>query len=325
MPRDTGWNSIEGMPFKVSSVAAGGHAGGQRHHERGRRHQDRHRGQAIGRPSWSCAAPNFTANNPAGATIDVTTLCDIAHRIVAGLPAIGTWNAAGFYDCGDIALFRARDYYRSGEDCIIDVRLADGCGWTFAAIVNTFDVTLGINAAVANTMGGQIDGQIHFYKTPAAGSPRAWRGSRHRRIAARPATAAAGGRMSDRDIWNDRPVVFAEFSITDGKAVNEAFVPRRRGRLASCCSCCRCAMPTRAKPVFGSIDEVLAQPFRLRPQLAAPVDQGGLRQRLAGQRSRQPTGPGAMGTTPRRRPALPTNARARIPASTRSGAAQDRR
>jgi hypothetical protein len=112
---------------------------------------------------------NFTANQPAGATIDVTTLCDIAHRIVAGLPAIGTWNAAGFYDCGDQALARARDAYRSGEDVVIDVRLPDGCGWTFMAIVNTFDLTLGLNAAVANNIGGQIDGQVHFFKTPPVG------------------------------------------------------------------------------------------------------------------------------------------------------------
>jgi hypothetical protein len=30
-------------------------------------------------------------------------------------------------------------------------------------------VTLGINVAVANTVGGQIDGRVNFYKTPAPG------------------------------------------------------------------------------------------------------------------------------------------------------------
>jgi hypothetical protein len=110
---------------------------------------------------------NFTASQPAGATIDVTTMCDPAHRIIAGLPAIGTWTAAGFYDADDTALSRARDYYRSGEDCVIDVRLRDKTGWTFMGIVQTFDVALGINAAVANTVGGQIDGEVHFYKTVA--------------------------------------------------------------------------------------------------------------------------------------------------------------
>ena len=53
------------------------------------------------------------------------------------------------------------------EDCVIDVRLRDKTGWTFMGIVQTFDVSLGINAAVANTVGGQIDGEVHFYKTAA--------------------------------------------------------------------------------------------------------------------------------------------------------------
>ena len=66
---------------------------------------------------------------------------------------------------GALALSSGRDF----DVALIDVRLPDGCGWTFAAIVNTFDLTLGINAAVANTLGGQIDGQIHFYKTPPVG------------------------------------------------------------------------------------------------------------------------------------------------------------
>ena len=91
------------------------------------------------------------------------------HPMLTDVP-IGTWTAAGFYDCQDAALDRARECYRSGEEPVIDVRLPDGCGWTFMAIVNTFDVSLGVNAAVANNIGGQIDGQVHFYKTPPVGS-----------------------------------------------------------------------------------------------------------------------------------------------------------
>lgn len=168
VPQGTGWNTLDGMPFKVMASAAG--AVTLEDSDTSEEVADIAAEATLDQPSFLelCRA-NFTANNPAGATIDVTTLCDIAHRIVAGLPAIGTWNAAGFYDCNDAALFRARDAYRSGEDVVIDVRLPDGCGWTFAAIVNTFDLTLGINAAVANTLGGQIDGQIHFYKTPPVG------------------------------------------------------------------------------------------------------------------------------------------------------------
>jgi hypothetical protein len=172
VPRNTGWNSIEFMPFKVLDVA-----GQQVTLEDSDTTGESSTINSAGTPAAELFGPtwlelcrsNFNANNPAGATVDVTTLCDIAHRIVAGLPAVGTWTAAGFYDCSDTAMFRARDAYRSGEDVAIDVRLPDGCGWTFMAIVNTFDVSLGVNSAVANNIGGQIDGQVHFYKTPPPG------------------------------------------------------------------------------------------------------------------------------------------------------------
>jgi hypothetical protein len=172
VPRNTGWNSIEAMPFKVSAVAAGALT-----LEDSDTTREPNTINTTGTPQGTIEVPtflelcrsNFTANQPASATIDVTTLCDTAHRIVAGLPAIGTWTAAGFYDCQDTALARARDAYRTGEDVVLDIRLPDGCGFTYMAIVNTFDVTLGINVAVANTLGGQIDGRVNFYKTPAPG------------------------------------------------------------------------------------------------------------------------------------------------------------
>jgi hypothetical protein len=172
IPRGTTWNSLDAMPFKVSAVT--GQAVTLEDSDTTREANVLPVAPAelatLEVPTWiELCRSNFNANNPAGATLDVTTLCDTAHRIVAGLPAIGTWTAAGFYDCSDTAMFRARDAYRSGEDVAIDVRLRDGCGWTFMAIVNTFDLTLGVNAAVANNIGGQIDGQIHFYKTPAPG------------------------------------------------------------------------------------------------------------------------------------------------------------
>jgi hypothetical protein len=125
---------------------------------------------SLSTPTWlELCRSNFNANSPAGATVDVTTLCDRTHRIVAGLPAIGTWTAAGFYDVNDTAMFRARDAYRSGEDVAFQVVMNDGSGWMFMAIVNTFDLTLGVNAAVANNLGGQINGELHFFKTPPVG------------------------------------------------------------------------------------------------------------------------------------------------------------
>lgn len=168
VPRGTGWQSLDDQPFKVSVVAAG--AVTLEDSDTSGETNPLADDASVSLPTWlELCRSNFNANNPAGATIDVTTLCDTAHRIVSGLPGIGTWTAAGFYDCQDAAMFRARDAYRSGENVMIDVRLPDGCGWTFSTIVNSFDLTLGINAAVANSLGGQIDGQVHFYKTPPVG------------------------------------------------------------------------------------------------------------------------------------------------------------
>lgn len=189
VPRNTGWNTIESMPFKVSAVASGSVT-----LEDSDTTDEVGEINTAGTPPASLSMPtflelcrsNFTANQPAGTTIDVTTLCDVAHRIVAGLPAIATWTAAGFYDCQDDALERARDYYRSGEDCVIDVRLPDGCGWTMMTIINTFDVTLGINAAITNNLGGQIDGRVNFYKTPPVGFVK---GAPPKPVSPRPATA----------------------------------------------------------------------------------------------------------------------------------------
>jgi hypothetical protein len=170
VPVGTGWASIDGRPFRVSAVAA----------------------QVVTlEDSDTVAEPNpitvaatskvniygaanalvelcrstFNLNQPAGATIDVTTLCDDAHRIVAGLPAIGTWTAAGFYDANDTALLLARDAYRSGVSVVISVIFRDGSSVQFMGTVNQMDITLGINAAVANTIGGNVDGLVSWAKT----------------------------------------------------------------------------------------------------------------------------------------------------------------
>jgi hypothetical protein len=172
VPRGTGWNSIEGMPFKVITVA-----GMVVTLEDSDTSREVAAINTVAVPVGKIEKPlflelcrsTFAANQPAGATIDVTTLCDDAHRIVPGLPAIATWTAAGFYDCADLALARARDLYRSGAKTAFDVILADGCGFTYMGLINTFDVALGINAAVTNALGGQVDGMIHFYKTPPVG------------------------------------------------------------------------------------------------------------------------------------------------------------
>jgi hypothetical protein len=176
VPRNTGWKSLDDRPLKVSAVAA-----------QAVTLEDTDTTDEVSAILTDAATPpaqieipaangwielcrsTFNLNAPAGATIDVTTLCDEAHRIVPGLPAIGTWTAAGFYDMADAAMFIARDAYRSGDTRMFDVRFRDGSGVTFMGTVNTFDLTLGINAAVANNIGGNVDGIVSFYKTPAPG------------------------------------------------------------------------------------------------------------------------------------------------------------
>jgi hypothetical protein len=172
VPRNTAWNTIEAMPFKVSAVAAGAVTleGSDTTNEVNAINTTTTPVGTIEVPTFiELCRSTLNISQPAGATIDVTTLCDIAHRIVPGLPALATWTAAGFYDCTDAGIDRAADVYQSGEKVVMDVRNADGCGVTFMAIVNTFDLTWGVNAAIGNTIGGQIDGRVNRYRTPAPG------------------------------------------------------------------------------------------------------------------------------------------------------------
>lgn len=175
-PRNTGWKSLDDRPLKVSAVTGQAvtledtDTTGEASAIRVSTDTPPAQVEMFGANGWlELCRSTFNLNSPAGATIDVTTLCDDAHRIVPGLPAIGTWTAAGFYDQNDVAMFIARDAYLSGKTVPIDVRFRDGSGATFMGTVNTFDLTLGINAAVANNIGGNVDGRISFYKTPAPG------------------------------------------------------------------------------------------------------------------------------------------------------------
>jgi hypothetical protein len=73
--------------------------------------------------------------------------------------------------------------------------------------------------------------------------------------------------MINRDSWNGRPVTVIEFSIRDGKAVNEAFLrDGEEGSFALLVQALRYA--DDGTPVFSSVDDVYSQPFRLRSRLA---------------------------------------------------------
>jgi hypothetical protein len=107
----------------------------------------------------SCMA-TITLSSPAGTTIDVSTLCDSARETIDGMPGISTWQATGFWDASDPMQATMRGYYRSGEKIAMQVEFNDGSGMMFMGTVNQFDVTVGIDQAVAFTTGGNISGEI---------------------------------------------------------------------------------------------------------------------------------------------------------------------
>lgn len=166
VPQGTGFASLDGRPFKVSEKTAT-----EVTLEDSDTSKEAGTPTATGKlglpPMLELCRSTFTVNNPAGATIDVTTLCDEAHRIVSGLPAIGTWQANGFYDYQDAAMKNCRDYYRSGEVVTFSATFRDGSGITFNGNVNLFDIAAGINAAVTNNLGGNIDGLVSMFAPPA--------------------------------------------------------------------------------------------------------------------------------------------------------------
>jgi hypothetical protein len=170
VPRATGWPSLDDRPFSVKTVAAGAVT----LEDSDTTNEVNTLGSAAmleKPPLVELCRSTFNINNPAGATIDVTTLCDNAHKIVSGLPAVGTWQANGFYDITDKALFSARSYYRNGQIVTFKVIFRDGSGLCFAGNVNLYDITTGINAAVANNLGGNISGLVSAFAAAGGSLP----------------------------------------------------------------------------------------------------------------------------------------------------------
>jgi hypothetical protein len=164
VPKGTGFASIDGRPFKVAAVNALNVTLEDSDTSKEKSVAVIGPGTTLNEPVMTeLCRSTFTINNPAGATIDVTTLCDSAHQIVSGLPAIGTWQSNGFYDYADAAMWAVRDYYRSGEIVAWQVTFRDGSGLLFNGNCNLFDITTGINAAVANNISGQISGLVSSF------------------------------------------------------------------------------------------------------------------------------------------------------------------
>jgi len=169
VPKNTGFASLDDRPFAVAATATGSVT--LEDSDTTDETATLNAAATLDEPTMiELCRSTLTLNNPAGATIDVTTLCDQAHKIVSGLPAIATWAANGFYDQNDVALFAARDYYRSGDIVAFRARFADGSGVAWAGNVNVFDITAGINAAVTSNLGGNVSGLMSFFPTAAGGA-----------------------------------------------------------------------------------------------------------------------------------------------------------
>ena len=133
--------------------------------------------------------------------------------------------------------------------------------------------------------------------------------------------------MIDREQWNGRTVTFADFNLKTGRLVTDAFQrDAQEGTFAMLVHSLRYA--DDGTPVFSSVDEVFEQPFR-HARAAGLPRRPSARSRTA-LRADDPDAEVATTrsrtATPRARPpALPTDARAGLPASARFGAAHDGR
>ena len=128
--------------------------------------------EAVASPvefSEACMA-TLTLTNPAGTTIDATTLCDDARVTLSGMPAVSTWQATGFWDADDAVQARLQELYTTGQYVVFKVQFADGSGVTFSGNVTSFDIRAGVDQAVAITVGGNLSGGMsRLQKTAPAG------------------------------------------------------------------------------------------------------------------------------------------------------------
>jgi hypothetical protein len=163
-PKGTGFASLDGRTFKVVAIDATAKTVELGGSDTSKEAGTMTAGATLANPTMiELCRSTLTLSSPAGATVEVTTLCDTGHRIVSGLPAISTYEANGFFDIEDAAMLTAREYYASGEIVAFDARFPDGSGMCWQGNVNSFNVAAGINAAITNNIGGQVDGLTTIY------------------------------------------------------------------------------------------------------------------------------------------------------------------
>lgn len=164
VPKDTGFKSIDDFPFRVATVATNDIT-----------LEDSDTSDETGTVTAGsldevtlvelCVA-NFTTDQPAGTVQDVTTMCDVARRTIAGLPGQGTWTANGFHDGADASQQIAREAYRNRDDQVFRLIFRDGSGVLFAGVLNQLNIGAAVDAPVTIALGGTINGRVQFQDTP---------------------------------------------------------------------------------------------------------------------------------------------------------------
>ena len=164
VPKGTGYKSLDDMPFRVSVAAAGVVT-----------LEDSDTTAELGAGTSGsldeyhlielCVA-NFSTKEPAGTTHDVTTMCDVARKTLTGLPGLGSWSAAGYWDGSDAAQLVARNAYRTGALQVFQLAFNDGSGVAFRGALNQFDIGTAVDAPVSITLGGTISGYVNRVTTP---------------------------------------------------------------------------------------------------------------------------------------------------------------
>lgn len=159
VPSGTGFASIDDMPFRVSAVAALDIT-----LEDSDTTDEAGTADAGDLDEYNlielCVA-NFNANQPAGATLDVTTMCDVARKTLTGLPGQGTWTANGFWNVSDAAQLAARDAYRSQELQVFRAIFRDNSGIVFRGTMGQNDIGTAVDAPVTVAFGGNIFGFVN--------------------------------------------------------------------------------------------------------------------------------------------------------------------
>jgi hypothetical protein len=159
IPQGFGWKSIDGSPFQVDidSVAK---TVTLLESDASKEASAATLGTITPVTMSETCVTGWTLTEPAGTTIDTTTLCDTVRQIIGGLPGIPTWQVTGFWDSQDPMQKTMRDVYKSGKTVVFECRFNDGSGVLYLGTVNTYDIRVALDQAIAYTAGGQVSGGV---------------------------------------------------------------------------------------------------------------------------------------------------------------------